>query len=174
MGDTPNLQAANGVIPRIEIDGKFFRDVDRIMGRLPKLDQALQKKMPGVRQEFGSLISGKAKFYAPKLSGALAAAIGYETKGDSLVVGVWGIPYAYPTELGFTTRMIVKEHDRMQTNFFGEKVTPFKVVVGTFVRKTKAKRQQFLYPAYYASFRPMFGILNRVIEECKKEVDLGD
>ena len=148
------------------------------MGRIPALDAAIQKRLPGALQEMGSVIVGRARVEAPKLSGVLAAAIGQEVKGDKLAVGVWGIPYAYPTEMGSPggapSPMIVNSFTRMQTVLFGESVTPFKVEIKQFVRRTKIKRQQFLFPAYYSSFGAMFGILNKIVEDSKKETDLGD
>ena len=164
------------MIGKIDIEGKFFRDVDRLMGRIPALDAAIQKRLPGVLNEIGDVIVGKARFGVPRLSGVLASAIGKEVRGDKLAVGVWGVDYAYPTELGSPggskTPMIVNDFTRTQSVIFGERVSPFKVAVSQFVRRTKIKRQQFLFPSYYASFSAMFGILNRTIEDCKKEVEL--
>lgn len=156
---------------------KSKRDFDRLIGKIPALDQAIRKKTPKALGEIGEVLSRRARSEAPKLTGALAAAVGYQVRGDSLAYGVWGVPYAYPTELGSKGNtaqpMIVSGFDRKQSVIFGEKVSPFTVSVSQFVRRTKLKRHQFIYPTYYSSIGAMFGILNRIIGECKEESGLG-
>lgn len=161
------------MIPRVEVDGRFFRDVDRLMGRIPALDKAIQKRLPSALGEMGQIMVFRAKAEAPERSGRLKNNTRYETRGDTLVFGVWGVPYAYPIEFGVNSRAIISEHERTQSVVFGERVSPFQVTVRQHVRDRKIHHQQYIHPAYYSSFKAMFGIMNRVIEGSKEETGLG-
>ncbi len=161
------------MIPHVQLDGKFFRDVDRLMGRLPALDKAIQRRMPSALGEVGEIMVRRARAEAPVRSGNLRGETDFEVRGDELAFGVWGVPYSYPTEYGVNSRAIISEHERMQTVIFGQKVEPFEVEVRQHVRDRKIKARQYLHPAYYSSFSAMFGILNRTIEDAKEETGLG-
>ncbi len=160
---------------KIQIDGKAARQIDRIMGRIPVLDKALKKRLPGVADEIGRTVTDKAKGWAPVRSGRLLHAIRHEVRDESTAVfGIWDLPYAYVVEYGINSPMLVPKHSRTQTQAFGESITPRQVDVRTFVRRTKLKGRDFLHRAYFASFPAMFGILNRAMEEAKAEAELAD
>lgn len=161
-------------IPRIEFDGRAAREIDRFLGRLPKLDKALQDRLPDAAREIGEVITDRARNWAPVLTGNLRSNIRYEIRGkSSLVVGIWGVDYAYMIEYGINSPMIVPAHTRTQTQAFGEDIEPRKVDVSTFVRRTKVAGRDFLHRSYFNSFRAMFGIMNKHIEAAKKEAELA-
>jgi hypothetical protein len=162
-------------IGRIEIGGQVGRQIDRMIGRLPALDKALKKRLPGVADEIGRKVVDKAKAWAPVRSGRLLQHIRHEVRDEATaVVGIWDLPYAYVIDFGINSPMLVPKHSRTQTQAFGEPMTPKKVDVRTFVRRTKFKGRDFMHRAYYNSFPAMFGILNRAMEEAKAEADLAD
>lgn len=160
---------------KIEIGGQVGREIDRMIGRLPVLDKALKKRMPLVADEIGRKITDQAKAWAPVRTGRLLQHIRHEVRDESTtVVGIWDLPYAYVIDFGINSRMLVPKHSRLQTQAFGEPMTPKQVDVRTFVRMTRFKGRDFLHRAYYHSFPAMFGILNRAMEEAKAEAGLAD
>lgn len=162
-------------IGTIEIGGSVGRQIDRLLGRLPKLDKELSKRLPGVADEIGQVVTARARAWAPVRTGNLVAHIRHEVRsGPTAVIGIWDLPYAHVIDFGINSPMLVPKHKRWQTQAFGDPITPKTVDVRTFVRRTQYKGRDFMHRAYYASFSAMFGILNRAIGESKEEAGLGD
>ncbi len=59
----------------------------------------------------------------------------------------------------------------MQSTVIGRVLAaPIKVHVGAHVRQQNMPARPFVFRAYFDSFRAMYGIMNRIIGEAKKEV----
>jgi hypothetical protein len=157
----------------IQFHGAPARQIDRMLGRLPALDKAIQARYPSAQAEVGSIMTRLARQYVQVKSGAARGGIGHRVSGNRLRFGVYGVEHAASLEFGFRGRELVSEHDRIVDSLFGEKLG-FPVIqrIGTYVRQQNRKGRPFLLRAYYDSFRPMFGILNRIIGEAQKEVGL--
>lgn len=175
MDDPGSLQEADKVIG-LDFGGKkLLRDVDRLLGGVPALDKAIQKRIPSVLSEVGGVMVGKGRSLVPKSSGELAGSIEYQLRGaDTMIFGVWGSDYAYPVEYGINRRYEIEAHERTMSVIFGKKVDPVEVSVSGHIRGRVSPKKPYLHPSFYGSLTAAYGIFNRAIEESKEEVGLGD
>ena len=157
----------------IQIKGSVARDIDRLMGRLPALDRAIQGKFPQAQQEIGGVMVGLAKRYVQVQEGEVRSGIGFDASGGWLRFHVLGIPHAAALEFGYKGRELVQAHKRRIGQMFGRVLNdPRTLEVRTHVREQAKPARPFFFRAYFDSFRAMFGILNRVIGEAQTQVGL--
>lgn len=163
-----------GAVGSVQIPGSVARDIDRMMGRLPALDKAIQARYPGAQREVGAVMKRFGRQNVQVQSGELRDAIDYRVEGGLLKFGVYGADHAAAVEWGFKHRELVSAHDREVTSVFGMVLDdPRTAQVRQHVREQNKPARPFFLRAYYDSFRAMFGILNRIIKEAEKEVGLG-
>lgn len=161
----------SGAVGVIEFQGPIARNIDRMMGRLPALDKAIQDRYPRAQNEIGSIMARFARLYVQSDSGEARGGIGFRVSNGRLYFGIKGVAHATALEFGYKGRELVSAHDRMQTTVIGRALeTPLKVRVGQHVRQQNKPARPFLFRAYFDSFRAMYGILNRIIGEAQKEV----
>lgn len=157
----------------IQFQGPIAREIDRMIGRLPALDRGIQSRFPGAQAEVGGIMTRLAKQYVQVEEGEAKGGIGYRVANNRLRFGVYGVEHAAALEFGFRGRALVKTHTRYIISAFGERLpSAVKATIGSFVRQANMPARPFVFRAYFDSFRPMFGILNRIIGEAQKEVGL--
>lgn len=152
---------------------KVGRQIERAMGALPALDKAIIARYPTAQQEIGSVMTRLAREYVQVKSGAAQSGVGFRVASSRLYFGIKGVAHAAALEFGFKSRELVGAHERLQTTVAGRMLAlPVKVHVGQFVRQGNMPSRPFIFRAYFDSFRAMYGILNRIIGEARKEVGL--
>lgn len=152
---------------------KVGRQIERAMGALPALDKAIIARYPTAQDEIGSVMTRLARKYVQVESGEAQGGIGYRVAASRLYFGIKGVAHAAALEFGFKSRALIGAHERIVMRVFGEQLTyPLMVRVGQYVRQGNMPSRPFIFRAYFDAFRPMYGILNRIIGEARKEVGL--
>lgn len=158
-------------IGTIQIQGSVAREIDRMVGRLPALDRAIQARFPAAQHAIGRVMTRFARENVQVREGELRSGIGYSVSQGLLTFFVKGVEHAAAVEFGYKGRELVKAHERRISSVFGRVLSdPRSIRIGTFVRDQKKPARPFFFRAYFDSFRAMFGILYKNIEEAQAEV----